>query len=106
MTGPFKAIGIAAGALVAVAGALAVFGVDEVPRPAWSGELKALAGNVVELDSRVTSQQLDDTKLRYFQNARERRKFPDDDLLIQEQVGLESKIDELEYRLDELRDAE
>lgn len=106
MISQFRAVGIAAGAIIAVAGVFAVFGVDEIPRPAWSSELKALAGNVVELDSRVTSQQLDDTKLRWFQNAREQKKFPDDDLLIEEQVSLERKIDELEYSLNELRDAD
>ncbi len=99
-----KTIATVAGAIVSVAAAMAVFGVKDVPRPAWSGELRELVGNVVELDSRVTSQQLDDTKLRWFRNHSLQLEHPGDATLQQEQVDLERKIDDLEDRLEELRD--
>lgn len=92
--------------IVAVAGAAAVFGLKEVPRPAWSSEMQSIAGNLIELDSRVTAQQLEAAKLRYYQNLREQAEFNGHlvpDYLIEEQVQLEQLIDELEIRLEKLR---
>ncbi len=99
-----KTIATIAGAIVSVAAAFAVFGVEDVPRPAWSGELRELAGEVIELNSRVTAQQLDDAKLRWFRNHSLQLEHPGDATLQQEQVDLERRIDDLEDRLGELRD--
>ena len=104
----FKTVGIVAATIVSTAAALAVFDVN-IPRPAWSSELMKLAGNLIELDSRVTSQQLDDTKLQYYQNLREQEKYDSGtkpDYLVDEQILLESRIDGLKNRLDELRAAD
>lgn len=102
-----KVIGLVSGTLVSVAGAFAVLEI-EFPRPAWSNELQELAENVIELDNVISSQQLDDTKLRLYQNQREQRLWKDEsgtipDFLINEKVLLERKIDNLENRLEKLR---
>ncbi len=101
-----KAIAAVSAGIVSIAAALAVLGVNDFPRPAWSSELRELIGQHIELDSRVTSQQLDDTRLRWFQNDREQRQYPDDPNLLQEQIILDRKIDDLTNRLEELRDAD
>jgi len=102
-----KITSVAAG-VVTLAGAATVLGVKEFPRPAWSSEVVELAGSLVELDSRLTSQQLDDTKLRLYQNQREQRKADREEnqiplFLLKEQTDLERIIDDLETRLNKLR---
>ena len=102
-----KTVGILAGTVVSVAAALAVFGVERVPRPAWASEVFELAGSLVELDSRVTAQQLDAAKGRYYDNLREQDKYDageEPDYLLDEQIFLERQIDDLEDRLEDLRD--
>lgn len=102
-----QTISLVAGTVVAVAGALAVFGVKDVPRWAWHSEHVQLAGDLTELDSRVTSQQLDDAKLQLYQNQREQRKYPAGDyppILLDEQIDLERRIDDLQEHLDDLRE--
>ena len=101
-----KTITAIAASIVAVGGALAVLGVENVPRPAMSSELRELAGAHVELDSRVTSQQLDDAKSWQFKIKRELKVRPDDELLIEELISTDRKINDLEHRLDELRSAD
>lgn len=103
-----KAISFVATTVVAIAGAMAVFDL-QVPRPAWAGEVQKLAAKVVELDSVVTSQQLDDAKLRLYQNQREQLKWDQSngevpEFLINERILLERKVDDLEDRLDDLRE--
>ena len=106
MISSIKTIGIITGTTVSFAAALAVFGVDSLPRPAWASEVMELAGELIELDSRVTAQQLDDTKLQYYQNLREQDKHDagfEPEYLIDEQILLERRIDDLGARLDQLR---
>jgi hypothetical protein len=90
--------------IVAISGALAVIGVD-TPRPAWASELQIAEAKIQELDSIITSQQLEDTTLRLYQNLREQNiyKREDDDIpnyLLEEQSDLEIRKFELEKRLD------
>ena len=102
----FKTVGAIAAALVSIAAALALFGVTELPRPAWSSEVFKVAESLTELDSRVTCQQLDDVKLQYYQNLREQDSYEtgqEPDYLVTEQIILERRIDDLEVRLDYLR---
>ena len=101
-----KTISMICGAVLSVAAVGTLIGIKEVPRPAWSNELIRVASDVTELDSRVTAQQLDDAKLRYYQNQREQSEYPRanvPDYLIDEQILLERRMDELEDRLDDLR---
>lgn len=104
----WKVIVTTASGVTAVAGALAVFGVDEIPRPAFASEVIQLAGEVTELDSRVTSQQLDDAKLQLYQNRREQVTAEREHnaiplFLLEEQTVLERRIDNLQHRLQKLR---
>ena len=107
MISSIKTIGIITGTTVSIAAALAVFGVDNIPRPAWASEVIELAGNVTELNSRVTAQQLEDTRLRYYRNLSEQDQYApgsEPDYLIQEQTALETHMDLLESIMEELRD--
>lgn len=105
-----KTVSVISGVVLSVAAALAVFGVEEVPRFAWSSEVTTISEGLVELDSRVTIQQLDDTKQQYFQNTRERNKYPMGEepppYLLDERILLERKMDDLEHRLEILRGSE
>jgi len=101
-----KTFSIVTGAALSAVALLAVFGVDNIPRPAWASEVIELAGNVTELNSRVTSQQLEDTRLQYYRNLREQDQHEpgsEPDYLIDEQAALESRMDLLESIMDELR---
>ena len=103
----WKIVASTATGLVAVATALTLIGL-EMPRPAWASELKALAGHVVALDNALTASQLDDTRLRLYQNERERRTYITDNLavpqfLITERVILERQIEDLTQHLNSLR---
>ena len=103
----WKIISSVATGVVAISTAFIVLGL-EFPRPAWASELKALAGHVIELDSTITSQQLDDTRLRLYQNERERRAYITENsavpqFLISERVLLERQIENLTQHLDTLR---
>ncbi len=103
----FKTLSVAAGAVLSMAAVATLLGVKDVPRPAWSNEMEQVAGDLIELDSRVTSQQLDDIKTQYYQNQREQREYevePVPDYLIEEQIELERLQNELEHRLKELRE--
>ena len=100
-------ISLIASCVIAVAGAMAVFKI-EFPRPAWSAELKQLHSQVLILDSTLTSQQLDNNKLRLFQNKREQLSWYKEtgtipEFLLNEQILLERKIDDLQTHLDFLR---
>jgi hypothetical protein len=101
-------ISLAAGTIVSVAGALAVFNVTP-PDPVWqhelNGEIHYVEQRILELDSIVTSQQLDDARLRLYQNEREQTEWEMEqgfvpNFLIQERVLLEGQIESLQRRLD------
>lgn len=101
-----KTIATVAGTITAVAAALAVFGVKDIPRPAWSGELKALAGEVVTLKSEVTAQQLEAAKFSWFRNKRQQAEYADHEVpnfLLEEQSKLETLMGQLEAELEDLR---
>jgi len=103
----WKSITTTATGIVAIAGALLVFDI-QFPRPAWASELKQLSGYILEIDNKVTSQQLDEAKLQLYRNIRERstyerRQDPVPHFLIQERVILERQIDNLQDHLDSLR---
>lgn len=98
--------GIASG-IVAIAGVFALLDI-EIPRPAWAGEVRELNAKVLEIESTVTSQQLDDAKLRLYQNQREQIEWQQEigtvpEFLLNEQVLLERKVDNLQDTLDDIR---
>jgi len=100
-------IGLVAGTIVSVAGALAVFDI-EPPRPVFKSQLVQVQMQVLELDSIITSQQLNDQRLRLYQNERESQQWLTEegfvpDWLLEERVLLESEIDALRNRLDVIR---
>lgn len=106
----WKTIITICGGITTVAATATVLGIKELPRPAWASEVYEVAENMVELDSRLTSQQLDDTKLRLYQNLREQRQADRDEnaiptFLLKEQTELERQIDNLQNHLDNLRKA-
>lgn len=105
-----KQIATIAGTVTAIAGAAAVFGIKEFPRPAWASELKQLAGEVVTLKSSVTAQQLEAAKLSEYRNLSQQEAFklegkPVPQILVEEQIKLQSRVNELEDELENLRGA-
>ena len=98
-------IAIAAG-IITLSSALTIFGVD-TPRPAWSSELRVAEMKIMELESVITSQQLNDTTLRLYQNLREQQQYKNQqqkvpNFLLQEQPKLEIQKRSLERKLDQL----
>ena len=103
----FTMIGLVAGTVVSVAGALAVFDVT-IPRPVFASELITVQQQVLRLESVITSQQLSDRRLRLYQNEREQREWEEldgyvPDFLLNEKVELERIIDDLEHKLKTIR---
>lgn len=99
-------IGSVAGALTAIAGAFAVFGVP-VPRPAWAAELKQVEQKILEIDNIITSEQLDETTLRLYRNIREQQIYINrgediPDFLLSERSTLEGRQRVLQLRLDNI----
>jgi hypothetical protein len=99
-------LGSTAATIVAVSGALAVFGI-QTPRPAWSSELVLVEAKILELDNIITSQQLNDITLRLYQNLREQNNYTRSGeeipaFLLQEQPTLEIQKRMLEQRLDRI----
>lgn len=102
----FLSLGTIAGAFVSISAALTVLNIS-IPRPAWAYEVVKLAGNIVELDSRVTTEQLNSTRKQWYENQRaqdhyeqEREKAPS--FLLDEQLFLEQRMHELQMRLNDL----
>lgn len=103
-----KYVGSVAAVIVSVGGAFAVLGIES-PRPAWASEIRLLQKQIFELDNIITSQQLDDTMLRIYQNLREQQLYINDndpipDFLLLEQTELESRKRELEDRLEAIQE--
>lgn len=104
----WKTLTSVATGIIAIAGAFVILDI-EFPRPAWASEVKVLSNYVSEVDSIITSQQLDDTRLRLYQNEREQNKYRRDNqvipqYLIEERVLIERQIDNLQIRLHRLRE--
>lgn len=100
-------IAAALATLVGIYGGLAFFGID-LPRPAWSGELKKVESQVVNLGIQVSERELEDTNLRYYMNRREQKWYSNEgtripDFLLEEQATLETKRSRLESQLEKLR---
>lgn len=100
------AIGLVSATIVSLGGAATVL---DVPRPVFAYELAQLSQEVIELDNIVTSAQLDDNRLRLYDNLREQDRYERSNtevpkFLLQEQILLERKIDDLDDRLDNIRD--
>lgn len=80
----------------------------EIPKPVFAGETKKLFLYISEVDNKITSEQLRDTKLRLYQNIREQQTYKNQansvpNYLLNEQVELERRVDDLENHLDSLR---
>ena len=100
-----QTISLIASTVVASAAALAVFGVKEVPRWAWHSEHLQLAGDLTELDSRITAQQLQDKKLEKVQNLIKQSEDPVPEVktyLLEQEVLIDQQIYDLQKRLDGL----
>jgi hypothetical protein len=102
----WKSITTVASGIVVIGGAIVVLDV-EFPRPAWASEIKQLSGYVIELDNKVTSQQLDEAKLQLYRNLRERSRYDASGesapfFLTQERVILERQIETLQSHLKSL----
>ncbi len=105
----FKWVSGITAAFLGIVAVGAVLGLKDIPRPAWSTELLVLASNINELDQRVTSSALNELKLQYFQILREQKNYlPSEipDVLLDEQVILDLLIEEMQYKLDALRDSQ
>lgn len=103
----WKTLTAIASGIIVISGALVILGI-EFPRPAWASEIKELSGYIVEVDNKVTSEQLDKAKLQLYRNLRESADYRDrgeriPSFINQERVMLERSIDELQTHLDYLR---
>jgi len=104
----WKSITATATGLMSIIGVLTFLEIS-IPRPAWASELREIAEYLVDVDSRVTSQQLDEARLQLYRNIRERSGYErrDEeipDFLTQERVILERRIENLQEHLDFLRE--
>jgi len=102
-----KTISAVIGLLIGIVTIFSLFNIP-FPRPLWHSEIRPIKADIVELDNIVTSQQLDDAKLRLYQNEREQIQWaeegPAPEYLVQEKIILERKIDNLDNRLDNIRE--
>lgn len=100
-------IALYAGAITGVLGAAATIGM-QVDRPAWKSEVVQLAGEVRQIDARITTETLNGVQTRIYQNEREQQAYQKrgeavPNYLIQERARLESDRRSLERKLEELQ---
>lgn len=98
---------LVAGVVTIYSGA-AYFGVN-LPRVAWSSEVRVVEADLLTLDITVTEREFKNVTLLFYQNQREQTKYRDNskpvpDFLLNEQTLLETERNRLENRLRNLRD--